>query len=119
MRHIKMDPTDIKHNYEVEISQEEKTKFYAGKTQVGKVDSPGLLDDSWCNQTFWTYEDAALQYRQAIQKSPSDWRLRWKYGKLLTEDLKDYEAAAKQGRLLRKHLPHSYLVLEAILEKGN
>ena len=55
-------------------------------------------------------ENAALQYRQAIQKSPSDWRLHWKYGKLLTEGLKDYKAAAEQGRLLRQLLPHSYLV---------
>ena len=59
-------------------------------------------------------EDAALQYRQAIQKSPLDWRLRWKYGKLLTEGLKDYQAAAEQGRLLRKYLPHSYLVHTAL-----
>jgi len=59
-------------------------------------------------------ENAALQYRQAIQKSPSDWRLRWKYGKLLTEGLKDYQAAAEQGRLLRKYLPHSYLVNTAL-----
>ena len=59
-------------------------------------------------------ENAALQYRQAIQKSPSDWRLRWKYGKLLTEGLKGYQAAAEQGRLLRKYLPHSYLVNTAL-----
>jgi len=55
-------------------------------------------------------ENAALQYREAIKKSPSDWRLHWNYGKLLTDGLKDYEAAAEQGRLLQKYLPHSYLV---------
>ncbi len=67
MRHIKMDPANIKHNYEIEISQAKKKKFYAGKTQVGKVYSPGpqvassagLLDDSWFNQTFWTYENSS------------------------------------------------------------
>jgi outer membrane protein assembly factor BamB len=67
MRHIKMDPANIKFNYEVEISQAEKNKFYAGKTQVGKVYSPGpqvassagLLDDSWFNQTYWTYENTS------------------------------------------------------------
>ena len=59
-------------------------------------------------------EHIALQYRQAIQESPSDWRLCWKYGKLLTEGLKDYPAAAEQGRWLQKHLPHSYLVHTAL-----
>ncbi|NQT03151.1 MAG: tetratricopeptide repeat protein, partial [Planctomycetes bacterium] len=58
--------------------------------------------------------EVALQYRQAIQKSPSDWRLRWKYGKLLTEGLKDYKEAAKQYRLVRKYLPHSYIVYTAL-----
>ncbi|NQT01032.1 MAG: tetratricopeptide repeat protein, partial [Planctomycetes bacterium] len=59
-------------------------------------------------------ENVALQYRQAIQKSPSDWRLHWNYGKLLTEGLKDYKAAAEQAYLVRKYLPHSYLVNTAL-----
>ncbi|MHC4242705.1 MAG: tetratricopeptide repeat protein [Planctomycetota bacterium] len=59
-------------------------------------------------------ENAALQYRQAIQKSPSDWRLHWNYGKLLTEGLKDYKAAAEQAYLVRKYLPHSYLANTAL-----
>ncbi len=59
-------------------------------------------------------ENVVLQYRQAIQKSPSDWRLRWKYGKLLTEGLKDYKGASEQLRLLRKWLPHSYIVYTAL-----
>ena len=54
-------------------------------------------------------ENIALQYRQVIQKSPSDWRLHWNYGKLLTEGLKDYKAAVEQAYLVQKHLPHSYL----------
>ncbi|MHC4725804.1 MAG: tetratricopeptide repeat protein [Planctomycetota bacterium] len=59
-------------------------------------------------------QNAALQYRQAIEKSPSDWRLHWKYGKFLTEGLKDYQAAAEQGRLVQQLLPHSYLVNTAL-----
>ncbi|MBC8471048.1 MAG: tetratricopeptide repeat protein [Planctomycetes bacterium] len=59
-------------------------------------------------------ENSALQYRQAIQKSPSDWRLHWKYGKLLTEGFKDYQAAAEQFRLVRQFLPHSYIVYTAL-----
>ena len=58
--------------------------------------------------------NVVLQYRQAIQKSPSDWRLRWKYGKLLTEGLKDYTGAAEQMRLVRQYLPHSYIVYTAL-----
>lgn len=54
-------------------------------------------------------QKAALQYRQAIEKAPSDWRLRWKYGKLLTEGLIDFRAAAEQYRLVQKSLPHSYI----------
>jgi tetratricopeptide (TPR) repeat protein len=59
-------------------------------------------------------ENAAQQYREAIKKSPSDWRLHWNYGKLLTDGLKDYKAAAEQGRLLQKYLPHSYLVYTSL-----
>ena len=59
-------------------------------------------------------DNVALQYRQAIQKSPSDWRLRWKYGKLLTEGFKDYQAAAEPFQLMRQFLPHSYIVYTAL-----
>jgi tetratricopeptide (TPR) repeat protein len=52
---------------------------------------------------------AALQYRQAVEKAPADWRLHWKYGKLLTEGLIDFRAAAEQYRLVQKALPHSYV----------
>ncbi|MDT8303466.1 MAG: hypothetical protein RQ760_18445, partial [Sedimentisphaerales bacterium] len=54
--------------------------------------------------------DVVPEYLQAIQKSPSDWRLRWKYGKFLTEGLKDYKGAAEQMQLVRQWLPHSYIV---------
>lgn len=52
---------------------------------------------------------SAAEHRWAIQKSPGDWRLHWKYGKLLTESLKDYQAAAEQYRLVQKLVPHSHL----------
>jgi len=54
-------------------------------------------------------QKAALQYHQAIEKAPSDWHLRWKYGKLLTEGLIDFRTAAEQYRLVQKTLPHSYV----------
>jgi len=58
--------------------------------------------------------DVVLQHLQAIQKSPSDWRLRWKYGKLLTEGLKDYKGAGEELRLVRQWMPHSYIVYTAL-----
>ncbi|MBW7990661.1 MAG: tetratricopeptide repeat protein [Planctomycetes bacterium] len=59
-------------------------------------------------------ENVALKYLLAIQKSPSDWRLRWNYGKLLAEGLKDYKGASEQLRLVRQWLPHSYIVYTAL-----
>ena len=67
MRHIKMDPANIKRNYEKEISDTDMQLFYEGKAQVGKVYSPGpqvassagLLDDSWFNQTYWSYANTS------------------------------------------------------------
>ncbi|MHC4587158.1 MAG: tetratricopeptide repeat protein, partial [Planctomycetota bacterium] len=60
--------------------------------------------------------NVVLKYQEAIQKSPSDWRLRWKYGKLLTEGLKDHKGAAEQLRLVRQYLPHSYIAYTALGE---
>ncbi|MFH1716803.1 MAG: tetratricopeptide repeat protein [Planctomycetota bacterium] len=57
---------------------------------------------------------AASEYRQAIEKTPTDWHLHWKYGKLLTEVLKDYPAAAQQYRLVQKYVPHSHLGYSAM-----
>jgi len=51
----------------------------------------------------------AEQYRAAIDKAPNDWRLRWDYGQLLAEDLKQYDAALEQYRIVQGLLPHSYL----------
>ncbi len=57
---------------------------------------------------------SASEYRRAIEKTPADWTLRWKYGKLLTEALKDYPAAAQQYRLMKKYVPHSHLGYSAM-----
>ncbi len=59
-------------------------------------------------------QKAVLQYRQAIENAPADWRLRWKYGKLLTEGLQDFRAAAEQYRLVQEALPHSYIGYTAL-----
>jgi tetratricopeptide (TPR) repeat protein len=50
----------------------------------------------------------AEQYRTVIAEAPDDWRLHWDYGKLLAEDLEQYEAAAAEYRTVLNLLPHSY-----------
>jgi tetratricopeptide (TPR) repeat protein len=54
-------------------------------------------------------KNSAAEYSGAIQIDGSDWWLRWKYGKLLSEDLKNAWAAAEQCRFLAAHFPHSHL----------
>ena len=54
-------------------------------------------------------EQSAVQYRYAIEKDPADWQLRWKYGRLLSEELKSYWAAAEQYRLVKSYLPNSHI----------
>jgi tetratricopeptide (TPR) repeat protein len=54
------------------------------------------------------------QYRATIEKASDDWRLRWDYGKLLAEDLKQYDAAAAQYRIVQQHLPHSHMGHDAL-----
>jgi tetratricopeptide (TPR) repeat protein len=49
------------------------------------------------------------RYRAAIAKAPADWRLRWDYGQMLAEDLKQYDAALEQYRIVQGLLPHCYL----------
>lgn len=49
------------------------------------------------------------RYRAEITKVPADWRLRWDYGQMLAEDLKQYDAALEQYRIVQGLLPHSYL----------
>jgi len=50
----------------------------------------------------------AEQYRAVIAQAPDDWRLHWDYGKLLAEDLEQYETAAAEYRIVLNLLPHSY-----------
>lgn len=50
----------------------------------------------------------AEQYRAVIAGAPDDWRLHWDYGKLLAEDLEQYDAAATEYRIVENLLPHSY-----------
>lgn len=50
----------------------------------------------------------AEQYRAAIAQAPDDWRLHWDYGKLLAENLQQYEPAAAEYRIVLTLLPHSY-----------
>ncbi len=52
-------------------------------------------------------EDVQDQYRWAINQSPSDWRLHWKYGWLL-KDLGRYDAAVEQYLTVLKLVPHYY-----------
>jgi tetratricopeptide (TPR) repeat protein len=54
------------------------------------------------------------QYLAAVEKAPDDCRLRWDYGKLLAEDLKQYDAAAAQYRIVQQYLPHSYICHDAL-----
>jgi tetratricopeptide (TPR) repeat protein len=64
----------------------------------------------------------AAQYRATLEKAPDDWRLRWDYGKLLAEDLKQYEAAAAEYRMVQQYVPHSYIghdALAAVLRAKN
>jgi tetratricopeptide (TPR) repeat protein len=66
------------------------------------------------NNTADALEKAAAQYRQAIQNAPQDIYLRWKYGRLLAEDLKDYKTAAEQFKLVRNSIPHSYVMYNTL-----
>lgn len=47
------------------------------------------------------------QYRWAIQQTPSDWWLHWKYAELL-EYLEKYNAAAEQYRLVLNYVPNRF-----------
>ncbi|MBP7049397.1 MAG: tetratricopeptide repeat protein [Phycisphaerae bacterium] len=56
-----------------------------------------------------TLEKIGERYRAEIAKAPTDWRLRWDYGQMLAEDLKQYDAALEQYRIVQGLLPHCYL----------
>jgi len=52
--------------------------------------------------------NTAAEYRRAIENEPSDWWLRWRYALLLSDKMRQYEAAAEQFRLILQDWPHSY-----------
>ncbi len=58
--------------------------------------------------------EIAERYRATIEGVPDDWRLHWDYGQLLAEDLKQYEAAAAQYRIVQQLLPHSHMGHDAL-----
>ena len=66
MRHTKIDPKDIRKDFERDMTERQRAAFYQQK-QMGKVldfgrqvaSSAGLLDGSWFNQTFWSFENAS------------------------------------------------------------
>lgn len=64
--------------------------------------------------------EVEAQYRLAIEQTPSDWWLHWKYGRLL-DDLGKASAAAGQYRLVLDSVPHHYeafAVLGLLCGKG-
>ena len=53
-------------------------------------------------------ETAQEQYLQAIERSPQDWWLHWKYALLLTTDLNDVRTGAEHYRVVTELTPKSY-----------
>ncbi|MEN6334421.1 MAG: tetratricopeptide repeat protein [Phycisphaerales bacterium] len=51
----------------------------------------------------------AGRYVETIARYPDDWRLRWDYGQMLAEDLKQYDVSLEQYRVVQKLLPHSHM----------
>ena len=65
-------------------------------------------------------KEVEVQYRWAIQQTPSDSWLHLKYGELL-EDLGNYDAAARQYRLVLDYMPYhfeAYAKLGLLFGKG-
>jgi Flp pilus assembly protein TadD len=56
-----------------------------------------------------TLQALAGRYVETIARYPDDWRLRWDYGQMLAEDLKQYDASREQYRIVEKLLPHSHM----------
>jgi tetratricopeptide (TPR) repeat protein len=67
------------------------------------------LEDLRTGLTPEALQAIGAQYRATIEKAPDDWRLRWDYGQMLAEDLKQYDAAIEQYRAVQTFLPHSYM----------
>jgi tetratricopeptide (TPR) repeat protein len=88
--YIKQAPftNQLYHNQRVERMEQEIDAFKAAI-------SPELVNE------------VQAGYRRAIEQTPSDWWLHWKYGQLL-EDLGKDNAAASQYRLVLDSMPHHY-----------
>jgi hypothetical protein len=64
MRHLKIDPENFQKDFQAEMTAEQKAAFYKQR-ETGKVldfgpqvvSTAGLLDGSWYNQTFWSFEN--------------------------------------------------------------
>jgi tetratricopeptide (TPR) repeat protein len=59
-------------------------------------------------------QEIGAQYQAAIEAAPDDWRLRWDYGKMLAEDLKQYDASVAQYRIVQQFVPHAYIAHDAL-----
>jgi outer membrane protein assembly factor BamB len=65
MRHIRFDPSDLTRDFASELSDEQVTEIH--EHQIPRIYSPGpqlsssagLLDDSWFNQTYWSFNNAS------------------------------------------------------------
>ncbi len=82
------------------------------KEQVGRLD--GQLRTLKASLTPEALPALGERYRAAIEEAPDDWRLRWDYGRMLAEDLKQYEAAVEQYRIVQQLLPHSHMGHDAL-----
>jgi len=66
MRHKKIDPKNIALDFDRNMSEDQQRAFFEEK-ETGKVldygsqlvSTAGLLDGSWFNQTFWSFENAS------------------------------------------------------------
>jgi len=77
------------------------------KEQMGRL--TGQLETLQAGLTPEVLQTLGERYVAAITKAPNDWRLRWDYGQMLAEDLKEYDAALEQYRIVQRLLPHSHM----------
>ncbi len=84
--------------------------YHEGQVKVMEQEC-GVLKD---NLTPEALEKSAEQYSQAVQNAPKDLYLRWKYGRLLAEELKDYKSAAEQFQFVQRSIPHSYVMYDTL-----
>ncbi len=76
------------------------------KQQVSRIEQELKAIETYLSHG--SLKNSAAEYQSAIKTDGSDWWLRRKYGKLLSEDLKNAWAAVEQYRFLAAHFPHSH-----------